>query len=55
MSAKLPDLTRVTSGAGLTVTVSLSESVTSGPVGGVAVAVAVLSTEPESTSAWVRV
>ena len=40
-------------GAAVTVVVTVSVAVTAAPVGGVPDAVAVLTTEPASTSAWV--
>jgi hypothetical protein len=50
------DFTIVIAGAGAAVTVELDGGdVTSPPVGGVPVAVAVFVTEPASTSAWVTV
>ena len=55
VSASDPVLVRAIDGSAVRATFSVSASVTAGPVGGVPVAVAVLLTEPASTSAWVRV
>ena len=52
-SVRSPDFTTWMAGAGAMVTVQSSSSLTSGPEGGVPVAVAVLSIPPWSTSAWV--
>src|SRR5580765_4365811 len=51
----LADLTMPMAGVGADVTVSLDVAVTGAPVGGVPDAVAVLTTWPASTSAWVVV
>ena len=52
--AAVCDFAIVIAGAGASVTVAPSMSVTAGPVGGVPLAVAVLTTLPLSTSACVR-
>ena len=49
------DLTMPIEGLGTAETVALDVAVTAGPVGGVPAAVAVLTTWPASTSAWVVV
>ncbi len=55
VSASDPVLSRVIVESGVSGMDSSSVSVTSGPVGGVPVAVAVLSTWPVSMSVWVTV
>ena len=54
-SFNVPVLVNSIEGTAVRVCVSLSGSVTSGPLGGVPVAVAVLVKLPESMSIWVRV